>query len=107
MSIFYQLEHWFSKERENLEAQGFSVDFVKCKPTENTAAYFDVDIASLMARVTIWESLEINFDVFEIDGGKQIVADYYQCVEYIDIVKLLDECFARLKELHNKSTTTF
>jgi len=104
MTIVDQLENWLSENHRNLEKQGFSIARVKCKPTDNSAIYFDIDVASLMARATIWESLEVDFDVFELDGEKQIIAEYHQGIDPADLIRLLDKFFARLKELPNKST---
>jgi hypothetical protein len=95
MDLFERLESWLDSNREVFERFGLTVGYARCKPTNNPAAYFDVDTDTIMARAEVWQSLEVNLTIIKLGSGEQLLFEYYHLADEAELPDLLSEFFVR------------
>ncbi len=86
VNIFDHLEQWVGNKRGAYELNGLSMSYVKCKPTDNPAAYIDIDTTTLVARATVWQSMDVNLEAIASDGENL----FFENKRVVDIEELLD-----------------
>ena len=99
MTIFEHLEQWLSENRTHFQTEGISVALTRCQPTDNTAAYFDIDTETVMARATVWQSKEIDFEAIQTATARKFISEIYQAKDIMELFLLLDDFFVRLRLL--------
>ncbi len=62
----------WAKERQSIERDKFSLTLTVSQPTSNPSARLDVDGPHSIARLTVWNSGDIDMEVLEIRSGKSI-----------------------------------
>ena len=97
--MFEQLEQLAADMRTKFGTEGLSIAYVKCKPTSNPAAYFDIDTDKVIARATVWESLDVDLEAIEVASQRNVIAESHQVANTDELLALLSEYFVRIKEL--------
>ena len=93
MSIFEQFEQWSSEKSKFLEKEGILITFVQCPPTENSAAYIDIQSEKVFARATLWESMDMSFEAIEANSAKSLIFETQKTKDMQEVFSLLDHFF--------------
>ena len=90
------LEEWASNNRSSLEKKGITIDFVRSRPSEKPAAYIDIDTASTLARVTAWNSGELQLEAIEAGSGKQLTVETHKAENTQVMIDLISSFVSHL-----------
>ena len=97
MKVIELLQAWLTKNHDNFEKQSVSVKLVEGIITDNPGGYFDIDTKTRMARVIVWESLAIDFEAYDLETQKQVIAETHVAKSQTEVFHLLDGFIDRLR----------
>ena len=75
MNVFRWLKTWFEKNEQSLLRRNITFAFSEKTKTDNPAQYVDIDTETRMARVTLWETGDCDFEILECENGKNFVLE--------------------------------
>lgn len=94
--IFGPFKQWFVDNRDELRSRGIAVTFVQGRPTAKTGAYLDIDTEKFVARVTLWESMELVMDALSVDNRQASIFETHQPADIHEALVLISEFVNRL-----------
>lgn len=95
--ILNLLDEWLYISQNALEKNGMSATLVRCRPTEKTARYIDLDTNKLVARATLWESGEINLAAIEGDTNRQLICEDHIIDGRESLFRLMENFITRIR----------
>ena len=90
-----EFKKWVDDRAEEFQQTGFRKAFHK--PTSKTGAYLDKDSEKYVARITLWESLELQFEAMDVISGEQAIWEYNQVRDSDEVLTLNSAFIARLR----------
>ena len=97
MKIFEWLTNYFESNARRLSQSKITFFFWdSTTKTDNPAQVVDIDTETRMARVTLWESGDCNFEALEDVTGEMIFFEHQIIKSEKELMGFLDKTFAKL-----------
>ncbi len=97
MIVFKWLKSWFALNKNKFAQNGITFSFWESvTKTDNPAQVVDIDTKTQMARVTLWETGDCNFEALENETGKIILFENQVIKSEDELKEFLDKVFAKL-----------
>ncbi len=93
------LTNWFNRNSQNFKKQGIVFSFSEVTKTDDPAQFVDLDTEKHMARLTLWESGNCDFEMIENETPKQIVYDHQLINSEMQLSSFLTKAFSKLSDL--------
>jgi len=96
MIVFNWLKNWFETNSGNLEHNGIVFSFSELAKTANPSQFVDIDTKTKIARFTLWETGDCNFEVLDNETAEQDIFEYQIIKSEKQLSDFLTEVFSKL-----------
>ena len=98
MFVFEWLKNWFEDNKQIFEEKKIKFSFSELinENTDKPSQYVDIDTKNRMARISLWETGECDFEIIDNETAKQLHWQNRVLGTQQDLSNFLNECFSKL-----------
>lgn len=89
-------KQWAADRAEEFQEIGLRMSFHHGEPTSKSSAYLDIDSERFVARITLWVSMELQFEAMDVNSGEQVIWEYHQIRNFEELLALNSAFIDRL-----------